>query len=317
MPSDPFAIAPAELAALRFEIPEAETMVAADTLVGKRLGKYHLHKRLGIGGWGVAYYARHLITDKPFTVKVLSDRLAVSTVFVRRFLKEARVTAQLDHPNIRQVVDVDQELAHYYMVMEFVDGVGLHSLIWANRTIPPRIAARLAGQIARGLAYAKGLGIIHRDVKPRNLLVGRNGIAKLTDFGLAQVLEESDEQTQAAGVLQTLEFQSPEHLAGWECDAKNDIYGLGVSLFYMLTGRVPFSAPDKYTLLQRIETEETPSPQKLNPAVPTALAAIVMNMMHQYPFLRLASWSEVIEELEQYARESAASAGATPAKGEA
>lgn len=304
MTADPFALGPDDLKDLRFEILDAEALVADDPLVGNRLGRYRVVKRLGIGGWGVAYYARHIITDRPFTIKVLADSLAVSTVFVRRFLKEAKLTAQLDHPNIRQVFDVDQDLARYYMVMEYVDGVGLQSLIRANRTVPPRVAARIAGQVARGLAYAFERGVIHRDVKPRNILVGKNGAVKLTDFGLARVLEENEDFTQSLGVLETLEFQSPEHLGGWECDTKNDIYSLGATLYYMLAGEVPFHAPDRIALLQRIDTEDTPSPRAHNSAVPTALEQVVIMMMNRYAFLRHQSWQDAIDDLARFLTES-------------
>ncbi|MBI3273202.1 MAG: serine/threonine protein kinase [Planctomycetes bacterium] len=305
MKNDPFAITPEDLKGLRFEILESETLAPGDTLVGGRLGKFRIVKRLGIGGWGVAYFARHVITERPFTIKVLAESLASSTVFVRRFVKEAKITAQLDHQNVRQVFDVDQEQDRYYMVMEYVDGVGLQSLIQGNRFLPPRLAARIAGQVSRGLLYAHERGILHRDVKPRNILVGRNGLVKLTDFGLAKVLEEEEDVTQAAGVLETPEFQSPEHLAGWDSDVKADIYGLGATFFCMLTGEVPFRAPDKYTLAQILETQETPSPQERNSAVPGPLAQIVMNMMNHYPFLRHQNWAEAIDELSRWLERSA------------
>lgn len=293
-------IPPDRLSTLAFDVPELERIGGPDHLEGRALGKYRIERRLGMGPWGIAYLATHEITRKPFAVKVLADNLARSSVQVRRFVREARLTAPLQHEHIRQIYDVSNETGLYYMVMEYVVGAGLHALVYRNQTIAPDVAARIVAQIAEGLAFAHAHGIVHADVRPRNILVGSDGVCKLTDFGLCMNVMEPPERVVNDPIVRTPEFMSPEHFANWELDARSDIYGLGCTFYYMLTGRTPFLASDPHTLMYRQKNEEPPSPREFNDKLPLSLCSIVLKMLEWDPYDRYQKYEDLILELRTF-----------------
>ncbi len=297
-------IPPEGLAGLDFEVPELERVGGPDELEGRQLGKYRIERRLGMSPWGVAYLASHEITRKPFSIKVLSDQLARSNAQVRRFVREARIVAPLNHENIRQIYDVDNDSGYYYLVQEYVTGAGLHALVYRNKTLQPETAARIVGQVAQGLSFALTRGIIHADVRPRNILVGKDGVAKVTDFGLCINVYESPERIVNDPIVRTPEFMSPEQFANWELDQRGDIYSLGASFFYMLTGRTPFLASDLHTLMYRQKMEDPPSPREFNPKLPLSICSIVLKMLEWDPFDRYQQYEELVQDLDTYLRET-------------
>lgn len=288
------------LAVLDFEVPELEKIGGPDELEGRSLGKYRVERRLGMGAWGVAYLASHEITKKPFAIKVLAENLARSNVQARRFVREAKLTAPLQHENIRQIFDVDNVGGYYYMVMEYVIGAGLHALVYRNKLVQPDVAARIVGQVSMGLAYALARGIVHADVRPRNILVGTDGVVKMTDFGLCVNVYESPERVVNDPIVRTPEFMSPEHFANWELDQRSDIYGLGCTFYYMLTGRTPFLASDPHTLMYRQKTEDPPNPREFNPRLPLSICSIVLKMLEWDPFDRYQQYEELIADLQTF-----------------
>ncbi len=297
----------ARLSELDFDVPELEQIgTQGDPLIGRSLGKYRIERRLGMGPWGIAYLAAHEITKKSFAVKVLAENLTVSHVQARRFVREARLTAPLQHENIRQIFDVDNESGLYYLVMEYVVGSGLQALVYKNRTIASDTAARIVAQASTGLAFALARGIIHADVRPRNILVSREGVVKVTDFGLCVNVYETPERILNDPIVRSPEFMSPEHFANWELDQRSDIYSLGSSFYYMLTGRTPFQAADPHTLMWRQKNEDPPSPREFNAKLPLSICSIVLKMLEWDPFDRYQQYEDLVAEIETYLEETGA-----------
>lgn len=296
MKGSTFHISRSDLKPLEFAISGAFAQTP-DPLIGRQVGDYRILEKLGAGGMGVVYLAVHNLLDRRVAIKVLTEPLARDPESLARFLREARITLSLDHPNIRHIHDIRQEGGMYYMVMEYVDGVGLHSLVRANGPLDPSLAVRIAGKVAQALAYAHRRGIVHRDVKPRNVLVGRRGGIKVTDFGLAKAMNESTAITMPGVVVGTPEYMSPEQIEGREINARSDLYSLGATMFYLLTARAPFDAPDFYALMDKHRHEEPPSPRKFNPRVPVPLCAIIFKLLEKGPNARFANADVLIEAL--------------------
>jgi len=296
MKGSTFHVSAADLKALSFNVsllpPDA-----SDPLLGRQIGEYKIVEKLGAGGMGVVYLGVHALLERKVAIKVLAEPLARDADSLARFLREARLTLSLDHPCIRHIHDIRQEGRTFYMVMEFVDGIGLHSLVRQNGPLDPALAVRIAGKVAKALAYAHRRGIIHRDVKPRNVLIGRRGTVKVTDFGLAKAINESTAITVPGVILGTPEYMSPEQVEGKAVDARADLYSLGATLFYLLTGRPVFEAADLYALLEMHRNAEPPSPRKFNPRVPVPLCALVFKLLEKSPNSRFADADLVVEAL--------------------
>lgn len=290
---------------------------APDPMLGRCLGEYRVLHRLGAGGMGLVYLAVHDLLDRQVALKVIAGALAHEETYVQRFLHEARLTLALDHPNIRRIHDVRREGDAYYMVMEYVDGQALHSLVKGNGPLDPHLAVRITGKIAKALEFARRREIIHRDVKPSNVLIGRTGAVKVTDFGLAKALSETTGFTVAGTVVGTPEYMSPEQFEGRGIDHRSDMYALGATLYYLLTGHPPFEAPDVYALLAKHRGEEPASPRRYNPRVPLGLAALVLRLLEKSPADRFAEYADLLAALEAETGGAAGAAAAVPAGGAA
>jgi len=268
------------------------------------LGKYKLLRLLGQGGMSSVYLAEHKLMHRLRAIKVLPQRRVNDSSYLARFHLEAQATAQLNHPNIVRCYDVDNEGDTHYIVMEFIEGKDLNSIIKQEGSLPLELVCNYIAQAAEGLAHAHQNGLIHRDVKPANLLVDPQGIVKVLDLGLA--LFSDNERASLTvehneNVLGTADFLAPEQAVNsHRVDHKADIYGLGCTLYFMLTGHPPFP---EGSLAQRIAKHQSQMPadiRKDRPDCPRDLADICMKMMQKRPEKRYANMKEVAKVLEAW-----------------
>jgi len=266
------------------------------------LGKYRILRLIGSGGMSFVYLAEHKLMHRQRAIKVLPRRRVKDSSYLARFHLEAQATSQLDHPNIVRCYDVDNEDDTHYIVMEYIEGKDLNTIVKQEGPLPLELAANYIAQSAEGLAHAHEKGLIHRDVKPANLLVDTKGILKILDLGLALFCDNEQASLTIEhneNVLGTADYLAPEQAVNsHRIDHKADIYGLGCSLYFVLTGRPPF--PDG-TLAQRIAKHQTQMPEdirKVRPDCPRDLADICVKMMQKRPEKRYANMREVAIALE-------------------
>src|SRR5919199_1415298 len=257
----------------------------------RRIASYTLFEPVGHGGMAVVYRARQESLDRTVAVKVLSENLAASTEFMERFRREARTAANLRHPNVITVHDFgEDERGVPYLVLEHIDGPTLADVMDAgldDARIPD-----LLDQVAAGLDYAHARGVIHRDVKPGNVLIGDDGRAVLTDFGLAWLLEGAH-LTLTGGVIGTPEYMSPEQATGEPIDHRSDVYALGVVLYEMLVGERPFVAETPIGVLLKHLREPAPSVLDARPELPAAVGAVLDRALRKAPAERFSSAGEL------------------------
>src|SRR4051812_29317774 len=211
-------------------------------MVGTDFAGYRVHRRVGRGGMGVVYEATELALDRSVALKVLASELADDPAFRDRFVTESKLAASLDHENVIPIFAAGECDGRLYLAMRFVAGEDLHSLLRRERRVPPRRAAELVSQVAAALDAAHARGLVHRDVKPANILLARDGHAYLSDFGLSKRLESAVGQTRTGELLGTLDYVAPEQIRRQPLGPATDIYALGSVAFHLLTGRVPFDA---------------------------------------------------------------------------
>lgn len=269
------------------------------------LGKYKLLGHLGTGGMSSVYLAEHSRMGDKRAIKVLPKSRVKDATYLARFQLEAKAIASLNHPNIVLAYDIDNEDDVHYIVMQYVDGIDMQQLVKRDGPIDPSTAAELVGQAARGLEHAHSKGVIHRDVKPANLLIDGNGVVRLLDMGLALVVADDEESLTVANnenVLGTADYLAPEQaLNSHSVDHRADIYGLGCTLYFLLTGKPPFSDG---TLAQRIAKHQTEMPKpvrELQPDCPGELEGICVKMIQKDPRYRYQSAGDVAEVLEKFA----------------
>ena len=247
-------------------------------LTGRSLGPYRVLEQLGVGGMATVYKAYHAVMDRYVAIKVLPDNLARDPAFRTRFEREARTIARLEHRHILPVYDVAEDDGIPYLVMRFTDGGDLSGLIAGGTLGIPRAAA-LVAQVADALDYAHRQGVIHRDVKPANVLIGRDGDALLSDFGIAKIYSEAQQLTSEGMMVGTPAYMAPEQLKGQAVDARTDIYSLGVVLYQALTGECPFVAETPLAVAMMHVHNPLRPPRQLNPAIPDALERIILRSM--------------------------------------
>ena len=268
------------------------------TEIGSVLGgRYRLVELLGQGGMATIYRARDAQLDRDVAVKLLRPEFGRDPDFLARFRDEAKAAASLSHPNIVAVFDFGEEQSDPYIVMELIDGQDLSSILRENGALPPRQAARVSAEVAKALQAAHVRGIVHRDVKPSNILVGRDGRVKVADFGIARALDDS--QLTLPGVtMGSVHYFSPEQARGEPATQASDIYSLGIVLYESLTGQRPFSGDGAAAVALARLTTTPPRPSAIRPGVPAALDQVVQRAMALDPAARYASAASMASALE-------------------
>jgi eukaryotic-like serine/threonine-protein kinase len=271
-------------------------------------GRYRLDAKLGSGGMSTVYLARDETLERWVAVKVLHREISEQPDQLERFSHEARAVAQLSHPNVVAVIDAGQDQGRPYIVFEYVEGETLKDRIERLGTLPLDEAAAYAIEIGRGLAAAHARRLVHRDVKPQNVLIDPEGRAKVTDFGIARSLE-SDGLTKTGRVLGTTDYVSPEQAMGHDVDARSDIYSIGVLLFEMITGELPFTADTLVGVAMKHVNEGMPDPQRLRPQTSSALAAVIERATEKDPGRRYPDMQAMLDDLEHALEVEVARAG--------
>ncbi|HLX31260.1 MAG TPA: protein kinase [Gaiellaceae bacterium] len=259
--------------------------------------RYELEAVCGSGGMSSVFRAHDVQLDRLVAVKILHDRYADEDEYVQRFLREARAVAQLSHPNIVTVIDRGEDEGRHYIVFEYVEGENLKELIVRSGRLPLRRAVELAIAIADGLAFAHAHGLVHRDVKPQNVLLNRSGDVKVTDFGIARSLDVEHGVTQTGTVLGTGEYLAPEQASGEPVSPATDEYSLGIVLWELVTGDVPFGGENFVAVALRHVHEQPPSLSDLRPGVPPRLAATIERALQKDPARRFPSMEAFADEL--------------------
>ena len=271
-----------------------------DKILGR---KYHIGEPIGSGGMAVVYKARVIGTNKTVAVKVLREEYRENPEFVRRFEREARAALSLSHENIVRTYDVGNDDGVYYIVMEYVQGKTLKEILSANGPLPPKIAISLACQVLDALACAHGKGIIHRDVKPQNVIVTPYGKAKLADFGIAMDANASTRTFAGHNVLGSVHYISPEQARGDEIKPYSDIYSVGIMLYEMLIGRVPFDGDTTVTVALKHLQETITPPCVVNDKVSSSLSDIVVKAASKNPDDRYQTAQAMRHDLQRSLKE--------------
>ena len=277
---------------------ETTTSKLGTGLIGAVLsGRYRLESKLGSGGMSTVYQARDETLERSIAVKVMHAEISDQPDQIERFRREARAVARVSHPNVVAVIDAGEDGGHPYIVFEHVDGETLKQRIDRLGRLPVDEAVAYAIEVGRGLGAAHARRLVHRDVKPQNVLIDSEGRAKVTDFGIARSLEH-DGLTRTGRVLGTTDYVSPEQAMGREVDARSDIYSLGVLLYEMLTGRVPFEAETLVGVAMKHVNEPMPNVQHARPEVSSVLAAVIERATHKEPRKRYSDMSSMLADLE-------------------
>lgn len=256
-----------------------------------------MESRVGGGGMAIVYKARDLVLNRPVAVKVLRSQFGTDEDFVNRFRREAQAVASLSHPNVVGVYDVGQDGDTHYMVMEYIEGCTLKEVIIQRGALPVEEAVRIAGQICDALDHAHQNKIIHRDIKPHNIMIGKNGRVKVTDFGIARAVTSAT-ITHTNAMLGSVHYFSPEQARGGITGEKSDIYSLGIVLYEMVTGELPFSGDSPISVALKHLQEPLPEPRQVNPNIPQSVENVILKALVKDPFLRYASAREMLEDLE-------------------
>ena len=273
-----------------------------DNYVGKRLdGRYEIREIVGVGGMAVVYKAYDNIDDRMVSIKVLKDEFLANEEFRRRFKNESKAIAVLSHPNIVKVYDVSLGDKLQYIVMEYVEGITLKEYIEQQGVIPWKEAVHFTTQILRALQHAHDKGIVHRDIKPQNIMLLENGSIKVTDFGIAR-FSRGETRTMTEAAIGSVHYISPEQARGETTDDKADIYSVGVVLYEMITGRLPFESDSAVSVaIMQVQNEATP-PREINPQIPLGLEQITLHAMEKSTANRYQSAAEMLLDLDELKR---------------
>ena len=268
-------------------------MIKIGMMIGDR---YEILEKIGTGGMSDVYKAKDHKLNRPVAVKVLKQEFSENANFVSKFRTEAQAAAGLMHPNIVNVYDVGDESGIYYIVMELVEGITLKKYIEKKARLSVKEALTIAIQICMGIEAAHNNHIIHRDIKPQNVIISKDGKVKVTDFGIAKAATSN---TITSNVMGSVHYTSPEQARGGFSDEKSDIYSLGITLFEMLTGRVPFNGDTTVAIAIKQIQEDMPSPREYVPEIPLSVEQIVLKCTQKAPDRRYQSMGELIDDLKK------------------
>ncbi len=271
-------------------------MVDEERVLGQR---YRLKVRVASGGMGTVFVAKDERLGRMVAVKLLRDELAGDERFVERFRREARSAAALSHPNVASVYDYGEDDGCHFIVMEYADGRDLSHLLKDEGPLAAERATVIARQIAAALGHAHAAGLIHRDVKPANVIVNGSDHVKVTDFGIARAIGDST-LTASGTIMGTASYLSPEQAQGGVIDARSDVYAVGIVLFEMLTGAVPFSGGSAVSVAMRHLSDEVPAPSSIRPEVPPELDSIVLRATSKAPEDRFQDGAALASELQAF-----------------
>src|SRR5829696_5489055 len=260
-------------------------------------GRYELKHIVGSGGMSTVYCAFDTLLERNVALKILHDQYGEDEEYVERFRREARAVAQLSHPNIVTVIDRGEEDGKQFIVFELVEGDNLKELVERGGPLPVRRVLDLGLEVGRALAFAHAQGLVHRDVKPQNVLLNGDGRAKVTDFGIVRSLDAVG-HTETGTVLGTSQYIAPEQARGEHVDAQTDVYSFGVVLYELLTGEVPYSGDSFLSVAMKHVNDPIPSVLDRRPDVPLRLATLIERSLAKQPEARPASMNEVVAELE-------------------
>ncbi|WP_082311169.1 Stk1 family PASTA domain-containing Ser/Thr kinase [Paenibacillus sp. FJAT-27812] len=267
-------------------------------MIGQDLGgRYEILTRIGGGGMALVYKAHDVLLNRKVAVKVLRQQFVHDEEFIRRFRREAQSAAALSHPNVVSIYDVGQEEDTHYIVMEYIEGHNLNEIIQERAPLQTDEAVRIAMQIADALDHAHQNHIIHRDIKPHNILIGKNGRVKVTDFGIARAVTSST-ITQTGSVMGSVHYFSPEHAKGINTGEKSDLYSLGIVLYQMLTAQLPFLGESPISIALKHLQENFEEPRIVNPHIPQSVENVVLKAMRKNPSERYNSAHEMLLDLD-------------------
>src|SRR6266480_1509631 len=267
------------------------------SLVGRVFSsRYEIQREVAQGGMAEVYLARDQLLNRPVALKALFPEYAREPSFVERFRREAQAAANLNHPNIVSIYDWGQESGTYFIVMEYVEGRSLRDLMRSEGPLDGDQAAEITAEIAAALGFAHRNRVVHRDVKPGNVLMPQSGTVKVTDFGIARA-GASDGLTQTGSVMGTATYFSPEQAQGLPVDGRSDVYSLGIVLYEMVTGVVPFTGDSPVAVAYKHVREEPLAPSQRNPEVPPDLEKIILTALAKDPDHRYQSADDMREDL--------------------
>jgi serine/threonine protein kinase len=271
---------------------------------GQRIPGYKITKKLGSGAMATVFLARQISLDRLVAIKILPQKFSNNEKFIERFYKEGRAAAQLNHPNIVGAYDVGRAGDHHYFVMEYVEGRTVHDYILKHKRFKEKDAVHIVRQVARALDHAHERGFVHRDIKPKNIMITRRGVAKLADLGLARAMSDSDAAKAEAGrAYGTPYYISPEQIRGeMNIGPPADIYGLGATFFHMVTGRVPFEGKNPSEVMHRHLKSSLRPPDHINPELSAGCAQVIEMMMAKKVGERYRSAKDLLEDLDLVAR---------------
>ncbi|MBR6693755.1 MAG: Stk1 family PASTA domain-containing Ser/Thr kinase [Clostridia bacterium] len=276
-----------------------------DKYVGKRLdGRYEIKEVIGVGGMAVVYKAYDNVEDKIVAIKILKEEFSTNEEFLRRFKNESKAIAMLSHPNIVKVNDVSFGDLIQYIVMEYIDGITLKQYIEREGSLPWKDAVHFILQVLRGLQHAHDRGIVHRDIKPQNIMVLNDGTIKVTDFGIAR-FARSEQKTITDKAIGSVHYISPEQARGEFTDEKSDVYSVGVILYEMLTGQLPFQAENAVSVAIMQLQREPSLPTEINGSIPLGLEQITMHAMQKDASRRYKSAAEMLCDLDAFRKDPA------------
>ncbi|MBT8486584.1 MAG: serine/threonine protein kinase [Phycisphaerales bacterium] len=267
---------------------------------GQHIPGFRIKRKLGSGAMATVFLARQLSLDRLVAIKILPKKFSDNAKFIERFYKEGRSAAQLNHPNIVGAYDVGRAGEHHYFVMEFVNGPTIHQLIQKHKRMPERQAIDIVKQVAKALEHAHGRGFVHRDMKPKNIMVTEKGVVKLADLGLARAItDEEAARAEAGRAYGTPYYISPEQIRGeLNIGPPADIYGLGATFYHMVTGRVPFEGKNPSEVMHRHLKSPLEPPDHVNPSISAGCAQVIEMMMAKKASERYHDATDLLEDLD-------------------